>query len=240
MKSTISKILIAHPERILRDGLCEIAKGMFPRSTIATAATCQAAHAALSSAFDLILTDVVFPEGDILDLAPRWSRTVLRRPSILVVTHHKEHRLLECIQDAGVSGVFDSENEGTQKLKEALAVVVSGREYASPSIVERIPRFTFAGGDSTLTPLERLVFAAIGDGTSDELVATRLKRSPQTIKTVRGWLHEKLGVTNRGELIQTAVRLGFICFTAQGIVRPGFKRLLSACRPRGGRQRSAR
>lgn len=180
------------------------------------------------------------PEGDILDLAPRWSRTVLRRPVILVITHHKEHRLLECIQDAGVSGVFDSANEGTQQLKEALAAVVSGREYASLSVVERMPRFTIAGRDSTLTPLERLVFAAIGDGSSDELVATRLKRSPQTIKTVRGWLHEKLGVTNRSELIQAAVQQGFICFTSRGIVRPGFKRLLSACRSRGDRRRSAR
>lgn len=229
MNSKISKILVAHPERILRDAVCEIAREAFRQSEISTVAKCREAHEALASAFDLVVTDVIFPDGDILDLAPRWTRTSLRRPPILVVTQHKEARVLECIQDAGVGGVFDSAAEGIQKLKEALLAVASGREYASPTIVERMPRFTFAGANSSLTPLERLVLATIGDGSSDGLAARRLKRAKLTIHTVRRDIHRKLGVSDRGELIHAAVRLGFICFTEHGVVRPGFKRLLGAC-----------
>lgn len=226
---------------MVRDALCDVARGAFRGGTIVTAATCKEAHAALESVlvFDLILTDAVFPDGDILDLAPRWNRLSSRRPRVLVVTRRKEPRVLECIQLASIFGVFDLAEEGMRQLREALKAVSSGREYASPSIAKKIPRFLPLATEPVLTPLERLVLAAIGDGSSDDAAATRLKRSPQTIKTMRGWLHEKLRVNNRGELIHAAVRLGFVCFTDQGIVRPGFKRLLNACPRRIGTWRHA-
>lgn len=236
MTSTISKILVVHPESVLRDSLSEVVRATFPRGTIATAANCKEAHAALTSACDLVVTDAVFPDGDILDLAPRWNRGAGCRLPVLVITRHKESRVLECIQTAGVSGVFDSATEDTKKLKKALSAVARGEEYASPSIGERIPRFAPTGLDAGLTPLERLVLAAIGDGSSDGLAAQRLKRSKLTIHTVRRDLHRKLGVTDRSELIHAAVRLGFICFTEDGVVRPGFKRLLDACPRRNGRR----
>ncbi len=80
------------------------------------------------------------------------------------------------------------------------------------------------------------IFAAIGDGSPDGCAAGRLKRAKLTIHSVRRDLHRKLGVSDRSELIHASIRLGFICFTEHGIVRPGFKRLLDAC-PRRGRRR---
>jgi DNA-binding NarL/FixJ family response regulator len=239
MNTTISKILIVHPERVLRDTLSETVRATFPRGAITAAADCKEAHAAQTSTFDLVVTDAVFSDGDILDLASRWNRCAGCCPPVLVVTRHKEPHLLECIQAAGVTGVFDSTTENTQTLKDALAAVARGEEYASATIAKRILRFAPSGPDVGLTPLERLVFAMIGDGSSDALAARRLKRSKLTIQTVRYSLHRKLGVRDRSELIHVAVRLGFICFTEHGIVRPGFKRLLDAC-PRHTRRSAQR
>src|SRR5688500_6489558 len=90
MNTTISKILIVHPERVLRDTLSETVRATFPRGTITTAADCREAHAAPTSTFDLVVTDAVFSDGDILDLASRWNRGAGCCPPVLVVTRHKE------------------------------------------------------------------------------------------------------------------------------------------------------
>jgi two-component system response regulator FixJ len=53
-----------------------------------------------------------------------------------------------------------------------------------------------ARGFEALTPREREVLTALGDGASNKLVAARLGLSPRTVEMHRARLFKKLGVTN--------------------------------------------
>ncbi len=180
---------------------------------------------------DLLLAGFGLPDGDVL---PLLDGTVAERGwrRVLIVTGRKEERVLALLRAVPIAGVFDPEQEDLAWLLAVLPEVMAGRTYWSPSVLARFQRTT--GGRDTLcrrlTRVELLVFSAVGDGSDNAVAGLRLGMKPSSVKSVRGVLHEKLGVQHKGELIRLAVESGVVRITAGGVHRPGFENLLAGHR----------
>ena len=226
-------ILILKADRLCGDALRHSAHLVFPRATVVTASRLAEARAALSAeVFDLLITGVVLLDGDVLELLAACTDGLRRVRRVLVVTGRRDPRVLGSLRALPIAGVFDPLSEGLEALGEALTTVATGRVYWSESVPVRLS--SRASGPAsicrTLSPVEQLVFAVLGDGTDDRDAADRLGMTPSSIQTVRRALHRKLGVQHKGGLVRLAAQYGFVQFTPEGVVRPGFAQLLAACR----------
>lgn len=103
--------------------------------------------------------------------------------------------------------------EGPDKMKDAIARVLSGQVYASErtsaAILDALSRPRSSGSTSVLgklTDRELEILRLIGQGKDSRQVAEDLHISLKTVDTHRGHLKEKLGLKNATELIHYAVR----------------------------------
>jgi two-component system response regulator DesR len=99
---------------------------------------------------------------------------------------------------AGASG-FVPKDWSAQDVVMAVRMVAKGMTVFAPR-VEPAPE--------RLSDREREVLALIASGATNQEIATALDLSPHTIKDHASSLYRKLGVRNRSEAVQRAVRLG--------------------------------
>src|SRR4051812_30568420 len=232
----IQCVVILKSDRLHAELLREHSLRVFPRANITLVGSVEAAAVALTTEpVDLLVTGLgASVEGDVLDLLARCVNHPARARRVLVVTSRREYRVLAALRTLSVDGVFDSVEEGPQQLAVALRTVGGGSRYWSPSILEHMRR---TGGPSTalfrmLTLFEQVVLSVVGGGCDDAVAARELGLSPSTVSTVRRELHRKLGVQHRGELVRVAAQQGFVRFTPNGVVRPGFAMLSAAYQAR--------
>ena len=232
-------VLILKTDRLYAEILRQYAARAFAggETCIATN-TDEASRLLAAKPRDIFVTDATTSlEGDVLDLLTRCASAGARRTRVLIVTSSCEVRVLGALRALDVGGVFDSTTERPEQLVAALSTVADGGRYWSPSILQHMQRSGTGGALSQiLTALEQLVLALIGDGCDDFAGALKLGVSPATIATVRRDLHRKLGVQHRGELVRVAAQHGFVRFTPEGVVRPGFSILLAAYQARRARR----
>lgn len=233
-------VLIVKADRLCAEALRTSTLAEWPRARVVVAHSLEAAFRALAEDdFDLVITGVGSAlKGDALEFISCCLGGAEQGTKTLVVSTHLEERILVTLRALGVAGVFDSAHEEPQNLRTALrAVWVSGC-YWSDSAVERLR----SAATSTLSPsrvltaAEQLILAILGDGCDDEAAARKLGLRCSTVSTVRRELHRKLGVQHRGELIRIAVLNGFVRFTEEGVIRPGFAILHAAYEARRRRR----
>ncbi len=203
--------------------------------TVLPAARCIVVHtvvtarAALAAgAPDLFVTGLEAPDGDPLDLL--WLASAGPRPPrrIFVVTRHREPWLHTVLRGLPICGVLDSTYDAPEMISVALREILHGRRYFSLSLqqAQAVP-----GAKELrlrqLTPTERVVFAAIGDGRQIKAVAAWLGLSANAIKAALEALRGKLGAGSLSELTAMAARYGFIRTVPAGFIRVGFGRLLA-------------
>jgi len=229
--SSSPKILILKND-LLCAGVMETAtRRVFPAATFRRETSLESALQTLAAEpADLLLTGIVLPDGDTLDLLsePAEQR---RFGHALVVTARQEHRILTVLKGMAIRGIFDPSGEGPDQLEVALGVIRNGGRYWSSSVLERMHVHSEMSGamERLLSPTEKLVLAVIGDGSDDHEAGSWLNLRPSTIHSVRRDLHRKLGVRHRGELVRLAAQHGYVRFTPAGVQRPGFAKLLAAC-----------
>jgi len=237
----VSRVLILKADRLCGETLRRAVLTVIPAARVSLLSRVEEARAALASAsFDLLLTGVAMIDGDVLDLLSGSLREPRRIRRVLVVTGRKEVRTLESVRAMPVDGVFDSSSGELEEFERALRSVISGRPYWSASVLACLSRQSAPSRSicRLLTPVEQLVLAVIGDGSDDRAAAQRLGLRSSSIHSVRRELHRKLGAKHKGELVRLAVQHGFVRFTPEGVVRPGFALLTAACSPRReGRER---
>jgi two-component system nitrate/nitrite response regulator NarL len=230
--SEISSVLILKADRLCADQLRQAALQVFPAASVKLVGCMRDGLSALAEApFDLLLTGINLPDGDVLDLLAPSSTRQRQFRWVMAVSGCKELRVLLSLRELSVDGFFDPLNEGLDQLCSALRSVATGRAYWSPNILEvlRLRRMSPDAFCHLLTPTEQLVLAVIGDGSDDHAAAGQLGMKPASIQSVRRELHRKLGVQHKGQLVRLAVQHGYVRFTPHGILRPGFSILLAAC-----------
>ena len=109
-------------------------------------------------------------------------------------------------------------DDSRTELFTALASVLKGKSYLSPSICDRVVAGYLAGGDKDsdqpsweiLTTREREVIKLIAEGNKTKEIAVYLSLSPKTVEKHRTNLKRKLDLHNVSAVTVYAIQNGFI------------------------------
>lgn len=242
----LQRILILKADLVCGEALRATAERVFPMAAVLFVSRIERAQAILDTmTVDLLVTGLDLPDGDALDFIFVTVTTLRRAARGLVVSQHHGQHILETLRRWRVDGVFDPASEGPHGLEQALRVLGTGRSYWSARLLEGLERSQRRGQTlhRILTAAEQAILGGIGDGSDNHAAAVWLHRSAGIVEEQRRRLHRKLGLHYRGDLVQYAVKHGFVRFSRGGVVRPGFQQLLaayeasSAKRKRGPRTR---
>ncbi len=117
----------------------------------------------------------------------------------------------------GARGLFCLADSSFQRLCECIQQVHRGEIWATTQqfnylldSVCQVPslRVLSANGEKLLTSREKQVVALVADGLTNRSVATELGLSEHTVKKYLFRIFEKLGISNRVELVLYAVQHG--------------------------------
>jgi DNA-binding NarL/FixJ family response regulator len=228
----IRAVVILKADRVYAECARQLALRVFPAARVDIATSIAGAAPLLADrSVDLFVTGIgVSIDGDVLDLLSNYVRPPHAGRRVLVISARRDYRELAALRALGINGVFDSATEPAEQLVFAMKLVATGGRYWSSTIVDQMNRAGLNVNPIVriLTTFEQLALSIIGDGSDDDEAARELGVSPATVSTVRRDLHRKLGVQHRGELVRVAAQNGFVRFTPDGVVRPGYSILAAA------------
>ncbi len=171
---------------------------------------------------DVVLMDIRMPGTDGLEA----TRMITGQPElagikvIVLTTFDLDEYVFEAVR-IGASGFLVKDTEPAELLR-GVRAVAAGDALLSPSVTRRLIGEFAARSRQTrpaellesLTEREREVVALVGEGLSNDDIATRLVVSPATAKTHVSRAMVKLQVRDRAQLVVMAYETG--------LVRPGW------------------
>jgi DNA-binding NarL/FixJ family response regulator len=159
---------------------------------------------------DVVLMDIRMPQLDGI-AATRLLRTQPRPPAVIVLTTFDADELVLRALQAGAAG-FLLKDTAPIEIVRAIESVHAGEGTLSPSITRRLIALVAGDSDaaarreaarelmSSLTPREREVALAVGQGSANVEIAAELHMSLATVKAHVSRLFAKLGVDNRVQI----------------------------------------
>ncbi len=211
----ISRVLIVDDHPLMRGGMASLLAPDKSVEVVAEAGTVRAAMAMIGEKEpDLVLADLRLPDGNglelIKDALARWPRILF-----LVVSMHDEKLYAERVLRAGGRGYVMKE-AASEKLLQAIHRVLGGEVYVSENMMQSIVSLVSkqlpdnkSKLDSPLkilTDRELEVFELIGNGLTTRKIAECLTIGIKTAETHTANLKAKLGMADRNELMNYAVR----------------------------------
>lgn len=216
-KNTTNKILIVDDHTLMRSGLEAMLVSEPAYEVVGVAADGKSAiSAAAKLQPDIILMDLTMPLTSGIDAIVQIKR---QQPTtrIVALTFHKEDEYIHATLEAGADGYVLKDDSRTELLN-ALASVLKGKSYLSPSICDKVVAGYLSLGDSSvkeptwevLTRREREVIKLIAEGKRTKEIATYLSLSPKTIEKHRANLMKKLDLHSVSAVTVYAIQNGFI------------------------------
>jgi two-component system response regulator NreC len=163
----------------------------------------------------IVIADLSMPGGGLEAIR---EITSLGLPSrVLVLTVHAEERYLLPVLEAGGSGYVRKSSAHTDLL-EAIHTVAKGEVFLDPAATKTLLKGYLGRvrtGDEldlgeVLSEREREVVKLTAEGHTAQQAADILSLSPKTVETYRHRAMQKLGLTNRAELVRYALRAGLL------------------------------
>ncbi len=211
------RVLIADDHTLVREGLRALLQGEGGFEVIAEASTGhEAIERALEMRPDVILMDIGMPKLDGLEAT---RRIVKASPGIrvLVLTVHETEDYFFRALEAGAQGFLVKDAASTELIA-AVRAVHQGGMFLYPPLAKRLVedylgRVSSGEERSTyeeLTPREREILKLIGEGLTNQEIASHLSLSINTVQTHRSRIMDKLNLHSRAQLMKYAVRMGLL------------------------------
>lgn len=176
------KVLVVEDERMFSDLLTVLLKSHDGIEVVGAASTLRQAvtrcHELLP---DVVVLDLNLPDGDGLEV---FSQLVAAKPSALAIILSGQAASFACPPNLrnNLYAAVDK-SQAFNQLKQVIERLLAERMPQFESEESRISR---------LTRREREIFGLVGQGLTNEQIASRLDRSPQTIATHRKTISVKL------------------------------------------------
>ncbi|MDB6168400.1 MAG: histidine kinase [Verrucomicrobia bacterium] len=213
--------LVIEDQTMVRELLVLACSEALPTATINSVGTCEGARSSCRrEPPNLVILDLVLPDGDGLDLVPEIF-SMAPDVKIIALSSHIDEFTLHRALSSRVHGILDKNEQPVRILREAIETVLAGQRYVS-SLVQRLKasaREDPAAFDKILSDREQEVLKLIGEGLTNEQVARRLKISASTAKHHRLNIMAKLDIHSTPQLIHYAIEKGFTR-VSEGPVRP--------------------
>jgi DNA-binding NarL/FixJ family response regulator len=164
---------------------------------------------------DVVVLDLVFPEGESGLSIARQILERNRQQRILFLTMSKEPSRVADAFEAGALG-YATKDQSAAELLEAIRAVASGRRYVASTLkLEEVEgqRKLLQGRHrllDALTPRERQVFDLTVAGLTASAIGTKLSISTRTVETHRARILAKLGAHSATDLVRIAARAGVL------------------------------
>lgn len=209
-------VLLADDHGVVRAGLKALLDAQ-PDMTVVGEA--EDGHSAIRMVQELkptvLVTDLSMPGGGME--AIREVNSLHLPTRVLVLTVHAEERYLLPVLEAGGSGYVRKASAHTDLLT-AIRTVARGEVFLDPAATKTLLRGYLGRVTSgeeidlveVLSDREREVVKLTAEGYTAQQASEILSLSPKTVETYRHRAMQKLGLTNRAELVRYALRAGLL------------------------------
>jgi DNA-binding NarL/FixJ family response regulator len=215
-ETTRIRILLADDHGVVRAGLRALLESQADMVVVAEAEDGERAVAlAAEHRPNIVIADLSMPHGGMKTISAITDLDIGAR--VLVLTVHAEERYLLPVLEAGGSGYVRKSSAHTDLLN-AIRTVARGEVFLDPAATKTLLR-GYLGRAHTgeeidigevLSEREREVVKLTAEGYTAQQGAELLSLSPKTIETYRHRAMQKLGLTNRAELVRYALRAGLL------------------------------
>jgi two-component system invasion response regulator UvrY len=199
------RVLIIEDHRLLREGLIGCLTRHYVDWVFGEAESVQDAKLQLQNPWDVVLLDLLLPDGSGFDLLS-YIKSSHPQTKVIVVTCTAE-------QDYGIAtlsegaAAFITKQASYSEVVRAIDLALAGRRYLSQSMVEQVRgiRTRFRNGDAFLSTRELDIVHFVGQGFAASQIAVALNLSPRTVETYRSRICRKLALKGKAGLIRYAV-----------------------------------
>lgn len=215
-ETTRIRILLADDHGVVRAGLRALLETQADMMVVAEAEDGdQAVALAARHRPNIVIADLSMPHGGMSTISRITALGLGTR--VLVLTVHAEERYLLPVLEAGGSGYVRKSSAHTDLL-EAIRTVARGEVFLDPAATKTLLRGYLGRARSgeeldigeVLSEREREVVKLTAEGYTALQGAELLSLSPKTVETYRHRAMQKLGLTNRAELVRYALRAGLL------------------------------
>jgi two-component system, NarL family, invasion response regulator UvrY len=207
----VMRVLLVDDHAIVRRGMRTILEDMVPGVVVEEAATGEAALAAITQAFDVVVLDLSMPGRSGLDLLAEIKHRKPEQPVLVLSLHDEQHFAIRTLR-AGASGYL-MKDAAIEELVNAVLKVGRGGRYVSDAIADRLaadPGSTKTSLHESLSDREFDVLRGIATGQTVSEIAVQLHLSVKTVSTYRTRLLDKMGMASNAELTRYALEHGLV------------------------------
>lgn len=198
------KIVIADDHAIVRRGLRQLLDDEEGFEVVAEAEDVESARRYLRGHHpDVLVLDLNMPGEPSIDAIPKL-RSEFPETQIVVLTMQNEPAYARSALGAGVLGYVLKESADAE-LVEAIRAAVAGERYLNPRLGAKVAAEPPPGPPDGLSDRELEILRLIALGFTNSQVAEELFLSVRTVETHRAHIQQKLGLSDRAELVRYAL-----------------------------------
>lgn len=208
------KVLLVDDHEIVRKGLISILR-LEPEFEIAGEASSadEAVEKASNLRPDVVILDLKMPDCHGADTTRRIIAASPLAKVLILTAYIEEKDVCECLS-SGAKG-YVLKDVDTRRLLDQIKALSRGEEVFDRRVLEIVVnRFRDKGRSeskrSLLTTQETAIIRHVAEGLTNKQIAQRMILSENTIKSYLQDIMNKLGVNNRAELVNKAMKSGII------------------------------
>ena len=198
------KIVIADDHAIVRRGLRQLLDSEDGFKVVAEAEDVESARRYMRGHHpDVLVLDLNMPGEPSIEAIPKL-RSEFPGTQIVVLTMQNEPAYARSALGAGVLGYVLKESADAE-LVEAIRSAVAGDQYLNPRLGAKVAAEPPPGPPDGLSDRELEILRLIALGYTNSQVAEELFLSVRTVETHRAHIQQKLGLSDRAELVRYAL-----------------------------------